>query len=167
MSSDNAAVGPQPDWRRDRLGSADRGDNPTVLARMATGWAVIGDTQFLPGYCLLIYAGDADQLTDLPRAERTAFLDDMALLGESVQAAAGHLDDRLWRLNYEILGNSWHHLHAHVFPRYSWEADEYRHGPVWGYGERRTADEHRLGPQHDELRAAITAELHRRLAPGG
>lgn len=42
------------DWKKDRIGSALRGENPTVIARMKTGFAVIGDTQFLPGYCLLL-----------------------------------------------------------------------------------------------------------------
>jgi hypothetical protein len=40
-------------WRTDRVGSALRGGNPTVLRRMTAGFAVIGDVQFLPGYCLV------------------------------------------------------------------------------------------------------------------
>ena len=39
------------DWRTDRIGSAQRGENPTVLRHLDAGFAVIGDTQFLPGYC--------------------------------------------------------------------------------------------------------------------
>ncbi len=38
-------------WKQDRIGAAERGENPMVLARMRSGYAVIGDTQFLPGYC--------------------------------------------------------------------------------------------------------------------
>ncbi|WP_199754944.1 hypothetical protein [Amycolatopsis sp. WAC 04197] len=41
-------------WKRDRIGSALRGGNPTVLRRLDAGFAVIGDTQFLPGYCVLL-----------------------------------------------------------------------------------------------------------------
>ncbi len=41
------------DCKRDRLGSALRGENPTVLRRLDAGFAVIDDTQFLPGYCVL------------------------------------------------------------------------------------------------------------------
>lgn len=63
--------------------------NPTVLTRMRTGWAVIGDTQHLPGYCLLLHAERGiDHLTDLLRAQRVDFLFDLSLLGEAVQAAA-------------------------------------------------------------------------------
>ncbi|BAU86544.1 hypothetical protein SLA_5675 [Streptomyces laurentii] len=41
------------DWREDRIGSALRGENPTVLRRLDVGFAVIGDVQFLPGYAVL------------------------------------------------------------------------------------------------------------------
>lgn len=95
------------DWRSDRVGAAERGENPTVLARMRTGWAVIGDVQHLSGYCLLLYAGQASHLTDLPRPERAEFLVDLSILGEAVQEAASALDPQFLRVNYEILGNSW------------------------------------------------------------
>ncbi|WP_448232066.1 hypothetical protein [Microbacterium lacticum] len=36
------------DWRDDRIGAAARGENPTVLAELEGGYAVIGDVQFLP-----------------------------------------------------------------------------------------------------------------------
>jgi diadenosine tetraphosphate (Ap4A) HIT family hydrolase len=143
----------------DRLEALRRGESPTMLARMRSGYAVIGDTQHLPGYCLLLsHVADADHLTDLPRPERTVFLADMALLGEAILAA---VPDVL-RINYDILGNSWGHLHAHVFARYAWEPHEYRRGPVWRYDEAvRQAPEHRLGTAHEPLRAAIAAELAR------
>ena len=41
-------------WRLDRIGSALRGENPTVLARLPGGFAVIGDVQWLPGYCVVL-----------------------------------------------------------------------------------------------------------------
>jgi diadenosine tetraphosphate (Ap4A) HIT family hydrolase len=146
-------------WQDDRIGSARRGENPTVLARMRTGWAAIGDTQHLPGYCVLLYAGTANHLTDLPLGERTAFLTDMAVLGEAVQAAVSATSADFSRMNYEILGNTWHHLHAHVRARYAWEPSEFHGGPVERYGAVRFAPEHRLGPRHEPLRRAITACL--------
>ena len=68
------------DWRADRIGSALRGENPLVMARMRSGFAVIGDTQFLPGYSVLL-ADDpsANHLTDLDWPRRTQFLFDLAL----------------------------------------------------------------------------------------
>jgi diadenosine tetraphosphate (Ap4A) HIT family hydrolase len=151
-------------WKEDRVGAAERGENPTVLARMRTGWAVIGDIQHLPGYCLLLYAGTANHLTDLPRDERARFLLDLSLLGEAVETACGRRDKGFRRLNYEVLGNSWEHLHGHVHPRYDWEPPEFLHGPVWRYGDERTAAEHRLGPEHETLRADIAQALTEVLA---
>jgi hypothetical protein len=50
-------------------------------------------------------------------------------------------------------------LHAHVWPRYDWEPAERVTKPVWLYpAEFWTLPSVRLGPQHDELRAALTAE---------
>ena len=42
------------DWKKDRIASAHLGENPMVIAKMRSGFAVIGDTQFLPGYCVLL-----------------------------------------------------------------------------------------------------------------
>lgn len=149
-----------PDWRDDRLGAAARGENPAVIARLRTGWAVLGDTQHLPGYTLLLYAGTADHLTDLPAPERLGFLADMSLLGEAVVAVLREQDPAFERLNYEILGNSWPHLHAHLHPRYAWEPQPWRRGPVWRYDPRvRAAPEHALGIRHDPLKHLIAAKL--------
>ncbi len=148
-------------WREDRVGSAERGENPTVLARMRSGWAVIGDTQHLPGYCLLLYSGQAKHLTDLPRPQRQDFLLDLSLLGEAVVTVCGDRDPAFLRANYEILGNSWPHLHGHIHARYHWEPDNLRNGPVWRYGEVRLHTKHRLGTHHDPLKHALTAELQR------
>jgi diadenosine tetraphosphate (Ap4A) HIT family hydrolase len=147
-----------------RLAAAERGENPTVLARLKTGWAVIGDTQHLPGYCLLLYRGEANHLTDLPCAQRAEFLLDMSLLGEAVENVCSALDPRFRRVNYEVLGNSWPHLHAHVHPRYGWEPPAHRSAPVWSYPDRKDL-RYQLDERHRELQARLTGELHR-IAPG-
>jgi diadenosine tetraphosphate (Ap4A) HIT family hydrolase len=149
------------DWRADRIGSALRAENPTVLHRMTAGFAVIGDVQFLPGYCVLISDDPtADRLADLPRATRLAFLADMDRLGEAVQRVCARRDPAFRRLNYEILGNTDAFLHAHVFPRYDWEPAEHRSHPVWSYPpESRQDPATVLGPHHDELREQLIAEL--------
>ena len=152
----------QIDWRHDRVAAARQGTNPTVLGRMQTGWAVIGDYQRLPGYTVLLYDGDADQLLDLPREDQIGFLADLALLGEAVAAACSALDPSFARLNYEVLGNAYHHLHGHIRPRYQWEADDLRRGPVWRYTDL-TDDAYKLDGRHDPLRKAIAAEIEKRV----
>jgi len=87
------------------------GKNPHVIRRMPSGWAVMGDDQFLPGYSLLVADPEVDHLTDLDDERRVRFLLDMSLLGEAVFAATpAH------RINYEILGNSVPALHATCGP---------------------------------------------------
>jgi diadenosine tetraphosphate (Ap4A) HIT family hydrolase len=118
------------DWRDDRIGSAHRGEKPMVMARMRSGFAVIGDTQQLPGYSLLLVDDPGvDHLGDLPMPARTRFLQDLALLGEAVEAACQ--PHGLRRINYEVLGNSLGWRHAHVHARYDWEPPERVGCPVW------------------------------------
>lgn len=121
------------DWRADRVGSALRGMNPTVLARLPASVAAIGDVQWLPGYCVLLTdAPCTDRLSDLPLAQRSAFLESMALLGEAVESACA-ADPAFRRVNLSILGNADPFLHAHVWPRYAWELPERVREPVWRY----------------------------------
>lgn len=149
------------DWRDDRIGAAHRGENPTVLAELAGGFAVIGDVQFLPGYCVLLGKDpSATALADLPRADRVQCLADADLLATAVERACRTLDPRFRRVNLEVLGNADALVHAHVWPRYDWEPPAFVTGPVWLYEpERRRDPRTALGPRHAELRARITAEL--------
>ncbi|MFJ5115811.1 diadenosine tetraphosphate hydrolase [Streptomyces sp. NPDC088551] len=149
------------DWRTDRIGTALRGENPTVLRRLTSGFAVIGDVQFLPGYSvLLVDEPDVQRLSDLPRPKRMSFLSDMDQLGEAVERTCRWLDPAFRRVNLEILGNTDPFLHAHVWPRFDWEPADVVSAPVWLYPRERWSDEQfRLGPQHDVLRDAISGEL--------
>jgi len=151
------------DWRLDRVGSAVRGENPSVLARLDSGFAVIGDTQFLPGYSLLLSTTPgAERITDLPRSERLAFLADVDLLAVAVHRACEQSDPEFRRVNIEILGNTDAYLHAHIWPRYTWEAPEYIGNPVWLYPRECWSDpQYAVGSDHDSLRQLIVRELGR------
>ncbi|MFJ9346604.1 HIT family protein [Streptomyces sp. NPDC101237] len=151
------------DWRADRIGAALRGENPTVMRRLPSGFAVIGDVQFLPGYSVLLTdRPGVRRLSDLPRAERLSFLTGMERLGEAVERACGRLDTGFRRVNLEILGNTDPFLHAHVWPRYDWEPADLVTKPVWLYPPDRWSHERfGLGSEHDALRAAIGGELDR------
>ena len=132
----------------DRVDLARRGLNDTLICRLPSGWAVLGDVQFLPGYCLLLADPVVASLNDLDGVRRAAFLRDMARLGDAI----------LWvtsaeRINYEILGNADPELHAHVFPRYATEPTDLRRLPAWFY-------DWDTAPRYD---AVIHAELRRAL----
>jgi diadenosine tetraphosphate (Ap4A) HIT family hydrolase len=105
---------------------ARRGELARVIARMPSGWAVLGDPQITHGYCLLLPDPVVADLNALTGAGRQQFLDDMARLGDAVLAATG-----AQRINYEILGNVEPALHAHVIPRHASEEPELRKKPVW------------------------------------
>lgn len=128
---------------------ARRGVLARVVARLGSGWAVLGDPQILPGYCLLLPDPVVPDLNALRGAARQQFLDDMARLGDAVLDATG-----AERLNYEMLGNVEPALHAHVIPRYAWEPAETRRQPVWLH-------DWSTAPRFDP---GVHAELQRRLA---
>ncbi|WP_369194593.1 HIT family protein [Streptomyces djakartensis] len=155
-------------WRSDRVGSALRGENPTVLRRLEAGFAVIGDVQFLPGYSVLLTDDPAVQrLSELPRGRRLAFLEGMDRLGEAVERACRRLEPGFRRVNLEILGNTDPFLHAHVWPRYDWEPADLVRRPVWLYPRRMWREErYALGVRHGALRAAVGEELDRLVAEG-
>ncbi|MBD2068554.1 hypothetical protein H6F93_13650 [Leptolyngbya sp. FACHB-671] len=111
-----------------RVEEARQGINPAVICRVPSGWAVLGDVQFLRGYSLLLPDPVVPNLNALPMEQRISFLQDMTILGDALLEVTGAI-----RINYEILGNSEAALHAHVFPRYVTEPEEKRRKPAWFY----------------------------------
>jgi diadenosine tetraphosphate (Ap4A) HIT family hydrolase len=97
-----------------------------VVARLRSGWAVLGDPQIQRGYCLLYPDPVVADLHLLRGEERTQFMGDIGLLGEAVMQVTGAR-----RINYEMLGNVEPALHAHVIPRYAGEPEARRSQPVW------------------------------------
>ena len=106
--------------------AARQGALARVIARMQSGWAVLGEPQILRGYCLLLPDPVVADLNALSGEQRRQFLDDMARLGDGVLAVTG-----AERINYEILGNVEPALHAHVIPRHASEDADLRKKPVW------------------------------------
>jgi diadenosine tetraphosphate (Ap4A) HIT family hydrolase len=146
------------DWKHDRIGSAERGENPTVLMQLPSGYVVIGDAQFLPGYCVLLRSPQVGDLNQLSSEDRAIFQRDMALVGDAISMVCG--SNGLRRINYEILGNLDEFLHAHIWPRYEWEPEDRRTTSVWLYPkEMWSAKEHQLSAEHDELRKRLTKAL--------
>lgn len=143
-------------WEENRILSAKAGTNPMVLKELKGGYAVFGDVQFLPGYCVLLPKREVNSLNDLSLEERQQFLLDMSILGDAVMEACSPL-----RVNYDILGNTDNYLHAHVFPRYAWEKEERKVKPVWLYDSANWSNEETAydPKKHDELRGKILQSL--------
>ncbi|HPQ96732.1 MAG: hypothetical protein KDI44_00205 [Thiothrix sp.] len=138
----------------DQIASAQAGTHPRLVGRVRSGWVVMGEHQFLPGYCLLLADPVVRTLNDLTPEQRSLFLWDLTLVGDAILACTPAL-----RPNYEILGNVVQELHAHVFPRFADEAAglagksaffyDWEQAPRWSEAE------------HGTLRSQLQRELAR------
>lgn len=131
------------------------GNDVSVIARLPSGWAVMGQKQVLRGYCLLLPDPVVPHLNALTVGARDRFMNDLGALGDAVLAATGAL-----RINYAIFGNLEPALHAHVHPRYADEPEVMRTGNPWGYDWSQAAAFDLTS--HGALRDLIRDELVRR-----
>jgi diadenosine tetraphosphate (Ap4A) HIT family hydrolase len=143
-------------WKNDRIGSCERGENPTLMLKMKSGFAVFGDHQFLPGYCLLLGYPKASSLNELSIEARKQYLLDTTLIGDAIIKVCNPL-----RINYSTLMNFDHYLHTHIEARYEYEPDEYRCKPAYSYPhEQRFGKEYEYSEEkHSELKRKITETL--------
>jgi len=105
-----------------------KGEYELLIAPMPSGWAIMGGSQFLNGYSLLVPDPVVPHLNAMESLHRDQFLKDMAALGDAVLAATGAA-----RINYAMFGNTEPALHAHVIPRYADEVPELRSSHPWSY----------------------------------
>ena len=117
----------------DRVELCRRGENPAAVCRLESGWAVLGDEQFLPGYALLLADPVVGGVNDLAGDARARFLLDMTALGDALAAAP--LGRPFLRINYSIYCNLATELHAHVVPRFADEPLDLLTRPHWFYGD--------------------------------
>jgi diadenosine tetraphosphate (Ap4A) HIT family hydrolase len=94
---------------------------PALVAKLASGWLVMGERQIFTGYCLLLPDPVVPHLNALGATAREQFLADMARAGDALMAATGAL-----RINYALFGNVEPALHAHLFPRLASEPEATR-----------------------------------------
>src|SRR5579863_5616852 len=134
--------------------AAREGRDPRVIARLYSGWAVLGEKQFLRGYALLLPDPVVPTLNALGAQERSVFLLDMARLGDALLKVTGAL-----RINYAIFGNVEPALHAHVIPRYGAETERMRTAQPWEYDWE--AAPKFDGAVYQELAEALRRELTR------
>ena len=146
------------EWYENRILSAINGTNPMLIKELKGGYAVFGDVQFLPGYCVLLPKKEVNSLNVLSLEEREQFLSDMSILGDAIIQSCTPI-----RVNYDILGNTDNFLHAHVFPRYEWESEERKKMPVWLYDSSNWHNkETSYNPiKHDEIRNSILEYLNK------
>ena len=125
------------------------GAYPASVARLQSGWVVMGDRQVFTGQCMLLPDPVVGQLNALEGAGRSQFLADMALTGDAVLACTAAV-----RINYAMFGNAEPALHAHVIPRQITEPEALRTAYPW-------ALDWALAPEYTD---AVHGELKHRLA---
>jgi diadenosine tetraphosphate (Ap4A) HIT family hydrolase len=141
----------------ERIAAADRGQNPTVICRMRSGYLVLCDKQTPRGWCILLSVPVVADLDDLNEQQRIAFLSDMAAAGHAIKEATG-----AYRINYSILGNTDPALHAHIQPRFADEPEALRKQPLWAIWTHL-----QQVPFELERDAALMADIRRRLRAAG
>ena len=117
-----------PNLIHQRVRDCQSGSYPKQICKLSSGWVVLGDVQFLPGYCLLLPDPVVPDLNAMAEDRRREFLYEMSVVGDVIIEISGAL-----RINYEMLGNVEPALHAHIFPRFEDEPEELRLKPVWFY----------------------------------
>ena len=130
------------------------GREPRLIARLPSGWALLGERQFLRGYALLLPDPVVPTLNALQAPERSRFLLDLARLGDTVLEVTGAV-----RINYAMLGNLEPALHAHVIPRYAQEPEALRTAHPWAYDWQ--AGEPFDPATHGQLLAQLRGALER------
>lgn len=137
-----------------------RGDDPQLIARMPSGWAILSNQQPGPitGCCMLLPDPVVSSVNDLDASARAAFMTDFVTLGDAVLEATG-----AERINYLILCNQVPELHGHCVPRFAGEEPEKRKlGPFEAYDFPNARKADATGPDA-ELLARLKAALGRRL----
>jgi diadenosine tetraphosphate (Ap4A) HIT family hydrolase len=127
-------------------------DYPALVARVPSGWVVMGERQVLAGYSLLLPDPVVAHLNELTAANRARFLFDMARVGDAVLAATAAL-----RINYAMFGNVEPALHAHIFPRRADEPPAAQTAQPWALDWN--AAPVYSDAQHGALRLRIAAAL--------
>jgi len=98
------------------------------ICRVQSGWVVLGDVQFLRGYCLILPDPVVGHLNELDANGRKTLFYEASVVGDALLEIT-----RAVRINYEILGNLEPALHLHIFPRFESEPAELKNRPVWFY----------------------------------
>jgi diadenosine tetraphosphate (Ap4A) HIT family hydrolase len=107
-----------------------------------------------PGFCRVILARHAREMTDLDRAERDALMAVVWTVEEAVRETMG--PDKM---NLASLGNMVPHVHWHVIPRFA--GDRHFPGPIWAPPQRAAAVPAERAESARRLPAVLLERLHR------
>ncbi|MES2534587.1 MAG: HIT family protein [Pseudomonadota bacterium] len=111
---------------------------------------LVNDAQY-PGFCRVIWNAHVKEMTDLPAADRSLFMDAVWQVEAAVRDVM-----RPDKINLASLGNMTPHLHWHVIPRYA--DDAHFPAPVWAPVQRESPANERMAllpALRDALRSSV------------
>lgn len=113
-----------------------REDNPTLLdafgifiCQLSVSDLILFKEQSHPGRCIVAYRDHVSELTELSDQERNAFFADVARAARAIHAAF-----QPDKVNYGAYGDTGHHLHFHLVPKYK---DQFEWGGVFQMDPKR------------------------------
>ena len=137
-----------------KVALCESGEYPYAIAKLPSGWVVLGETQPLRGYCLLFSNPVVTDLNALSTTARAQWGLDCARVGDALIKVLGAV-----RANYETWGNQDPALHTHISPRFSDEPPDKRALPprqAYDWSQPTTDP---FAPEIKKLIAALQTEL--------
>ena len=135
----------------DRIAKIRAGDDAGFIAELSESFVVLGDQQFYRGWCVLHLKDHEEHLARLPFDRQARLWNDVMRVADAITRI---LNPK--RLNHECLGNTLHHIHWHLIPRYANDPEPLM--PVWNHVKSIT------DPTTTEERAALVEQLRTHLA---
>lgn len=129
-----------------------------LILELGETFAVLGENQGCPGWCVLLLKDHEEHLADLPPERQQRIFADVARTAAAIRAAfpsSGKAGGPP-RINYECLGNVVPHIHWHIIPRHADDPEPLK--PVWNWPPeqlRGTMTE----PQREELARRLRSGL--------
>ncbi|GAB4218906.1 MAG: HIT family protein [Candidatus Microgenomates bacterium] len=101
-----------------------KGLNKNFIKEFNTGYLVLEDYQYFKGYVIFISKIHKQELHQLSYTYKKNFLLEMAYIAEIIYKIF-----KPKKINYELLGNKYSHLHWHIIPRY--KNEKLNNKPIW------------------------------------
>ena len=119
------------------------------IAELPASKVILFKEQSHRGRLIVASKHHVDEIVDLGKAERDAFIDDVARVAKALHETY-HPD----KVNYGAYGDTAHHLHIHLVPKY--HDDEFEWGTVFAMDPKRV---HLTAAEYDAMAKQLLANL--------
>ena len=101
-----------------------------------------------PGRVIVAHKKHVSEMVDLTAEERAAFIEDVNMVAEAIHAAF-----KPQKVNYGAYGDTGHHLHFHIVPKYK---DEFEWGGVFAMNpKQKTLTDAEYAEMIEKIKAAL------------